>query len=188
MLGGNCLTEPLFLLFPQGILLSRLQTPSINIQTQCTWLAEVDFVFPGIPTTSETSGLSLYSRKESKYRKYITYSIEILTFSFSRGVNNAILDTYQLKSLDGLVEFDASRMKLHRRNGKLYVSVDWGNQYNDTSIYPRVKPDSEDNFDNFPFRLPYDHVLSCLGFVFDDSPFHEYVSIGYLHVAVFPPP
>jgi hypothetical protein len=90
----------------------------------------------------------------------------------TRGLNNNILDTYQLKSLDGLLEFDVKRLGLVKRNGKLYASVRWGEEYNDTSLYPRVKPENEDNFANFPFRLPYDHVISCLGWKFDNSFLH----------------
>ncbi|CAG0916793.1 unnamed protein product [Notodromas monacha] len=90
-----------------------------------------------------------------------------------RGLNNAIVDTYQLKSLDGLLEFDVNRLTLSKKNGRLYAAVNWGDKYNDTSLYPRVKPQSEDNFANFPFRSPYDHVISCLGWKFDGSFLHE---------------
>ncbi|CAG0902198.1 unnamed protein product [Darwinula stevensoni] len=99
------------------------------------------------------------------------------------GVNNAIVDTYQLKSLDGLLEGDINRFKLIRKNGKIYVTPDFDGQYNTANLL-RVKPDGENAIDNFPLRLPYDHVIACLGFVVDGSIFHKLslVSLGKVRV------
>ena len=41
-------------------------------------------------------------------------------FSF-RAVNNGLLDTYQLKSLDGLLEASVEEMVIEKRDGKLFV-------------------------------------------------------------------
>ena len=70
-----------------------------------------------------------------------------------RGVNNGILDTYQLKSLDGLLEGDLSELKLFPEGHKVKVNI--------TGV----------TFDNFALRESYDSVIRCLGFTFDDSLF-----------------
>ncbi|KAF7658077.1 hypothetical protein LDENG_00017590 [Lucifuga dentata] len=112
-----------------------------------------------------------------------------------RAVNNELLDTYQLKSLDGLadgsleavaiVQQKESERSSRRTNSKrrasgkerrarLYVtlaelldSTNWKN-----SSTPRLDdvlagfPD-----DNFALRQPYDRVIRCLGFRFNFSIF-----------------
>jgi len=51
-----------------------------------------------------------------------------------------LLDTYQLKSLDGVIEVPVERMRIRRRNGKYYVFVD-GHElsYSDTLPYSNGK-------------------------------------------------
>lgn len=71
-----------------------------------------------------------------------------------RAVNNGPLDTYQLKSLDGLAETDLStEIKFQTKNGKIQLTADG------------------DYFDNFSMRESYDMIIRCLGFTFDDSLF-----------------
>lgn len=71
-----------------------------------------------------------------------------------RAVNNGPLDTYQLKSMDGIAEVDLSReMKFHAKNGKIHLTA------------------NDDFFDNFSLRDSYDMIIRCLGFTFDDSLF-----------------
>ena len=59
--------------------------------------------------------------------KYIDiYSIlKITCHSCFRAINNGLLDTYQLKSLDGLLEAAVEDMVLERRNGRIYVQFPW---------------------------------------------------------------
>ncbi|KAF2354889.1 FAD/NAD(P)-binding domain [Trinorchestia longiramus] len=45
-----------------------------------------------------------------------------------RAVNNGLLDTYQLKSLDGLLEADVQDLVLSRRAGKLAVTLPWDHE------------------------------------------------------------
>ncbi|XP_031575039.1 FAD-dependent oxidoreductase domain-containing protein 2-like [Actinia tenebrosa] len=71
-----------------------------------------------------------------------------------RAVNNEVLDTYQLKSLDGLLEVPVEIMAIRKKNNKLYI---------DTTIGKGA--------DNFAIREPYDRVIRCMGFKFDDSIF-----------------
>ena len=81
-----------------------------------------------------------------------------------RAVNNGLLDTYQLKSLDGLVEASINtQIVVIKHNGKYYVDAHGGSGrvINNTGIGP----------DNFAIRDPYDRILSCLGFKFDFSIF-----------------
>ncbi|KAI8734901.1 FAD-dependent oxidoreductase domain-containing protein 2 [Biomphalaria glabrata] len=77
-----------------------------------------------------------------------------------RAVNNAVLDTYQLKSLDGLFEMHVdTEMKLIQKGGKIYL------------------PEVDDELITAPFERtilePYDVVIRALGFIFDTSPFYN---------------
>lgn len=75
-----------------------------------------------------------------------------------RAVNNAVLDTYQLKSLDAVLEAPIEEIQVIKRNGKLYlVTTD----------------DEESAIDNFAMREPYDRIIRCLGFNFDSSIFKK---------------
>ncbi|XP_076458503.1 FAD-dependent oxidoreductase domain-containing protein 2-like [Babylonia areolata] len=79
-----------------------------------------------------------------------------------RAVNVALLDTYQLKSLDGILAGqDTSRLEIRQEGDKVTV---------------RIRPDQgqdQDAKDNSAFREPYDKVIRCLGFVFDTSIFRN---------------
>ena len=78
-------------------------------------------------------------------------------------MNNALLDTYQLKSLDGVLEAPMEEVRIVKRGDKLYLE-----------LYDQGKPDEEsdaDLFDNFALREPYDRVIRCLGWEFDDRIF-----------------
>ena len=68
-----------------------------------------------------------------------------------RAVNNNILDTYQLKSQNAIL--NASIEKIKNKNGKFEVLVSYSNA-NDETEY-----------------LLYDRVITCTGFRFDDSIF-----------------
>ena len=73
-----------------------------------------------------------------------------------RAVNNNILDTYQLKSLDGVLEGDLEDVTFFREDGRIYIAVAGGNA------------------ENFALREGYDFVIRCLGFVFNNTIFHKY--------------
>ena len=70
-----------------------------------------------------------------------------------RAVNNNILDTYQLKSQNAIL--DASIDKIERKNGKFIVSVS----------YTHADGEKQD--------IAYDRVITCTGFRFDDSIFDQ---------------
>ena len=71
-----------------------------------------------------------------------------------RGVNNEVLDSYQLKSLDGVIEGPLQDMSLRRKGDKITVGL------------------REDlPYDNFALRQDYDCVIRCLGWTFDDTLF-----------------
>ena len=72
------------------------------------------------------------------------------------GVNNGLLDTYQLKSLDGIVEGRLDEVRLHKQGDHIYIKLD-----NITTN------------DNFALRNKYDAVIRCLGFKFDTSIFNR---------------
>ncbi|CAL1532638.1 unnamed protein product [Lymnaea stagnalis] len=81
-----------------------------------------------------------------------------------RSINNNILDTFLLKSLDGITFLDLEDVSLHERGGKYYVIVDGhylGSEYSRTNIP-----------DNFALRGGYDVVIRCTGFTFDASIFN----------------
>ncbi|KAM8952479.1 FAD-dependent oxidoreductase domain-containing protein 2 [Pelodytes ibericus] len=97
-----------------------------------------------------------------------------------RAINNGLLDTYQLKSLDGLLEGDLSDLAIVRdRNSKLYVThkhyLKMGIIKNHTDTFPQDLP--EDDLDNFAAREPYDRVIRCLGWKFDFSIFDSSVRL-----------
>ncbi|KAM4722839.1 FAD-dependent oxidoreductase domain-containing protein 2 [Rhinophrynus dorsalis] len=99
-----------------------------------------------------------------------------------RAINNGLLDTYQLKSLDGLLEGDLSDLALVRDGaGKLYVThkhylkKNTDSEINDTDTRPTFLP--QDVLDNFAARDPYDRVIRCLGWRFDFSIFDRSVKL-----------
>ncbi|XP_053577353.1 FAD-dependent oxidoreductase domain-containing protein 2 isoform X2 [Bombina bombina] len=99
-----------------------------------------------------------------------------------RAINNGLLDTYQLKSLDGLLEGDLSDLALVRDEaGKVYVSHrhylrrDTEPAGNKTGITLSTLP--QDDLDNFAAREPYDRVIRCLGWSFDFSIFDRSVKL-----------
>ncbi|XP_060079934.1 FAD-dependent oxidoreductase domain-containing protein 2-like [Ylistrum balloti] len=78
-----------------------------------------------------------------------------------RAVNNGLLDTYQLKSLDGLMEFgNVTAFRVVSEGGKLFLR----DRENSTAGHP---------FDNDPLNTPYDKIIRCLGFMFDKSIFNN---------------
>lgn len=98
-----------------------------------------------------------------------------------RAVNNNLLDTYQLKSLDGLLEASVEDMVLERRDGQIFVQFPWDNDsraHLQEAAKGQPQPQEEEeeritenHFDNFSLREGYDLVLRCLGFKFDFSIF-----------------
>ena len=91
----------------------------------------------------------------------------MLAFAFLlhfRAVNNALLDTYQLKSLDAVLETPVSDINLLKDDkGRLYVRSH--DVHETDGIFSE--------HDNSAVREPYDIVIRCLGFDFDDSLFHR---------------
>lgn len=87
-----------------------------------------------------------------------------------RAVNNGILDTYQLKSLDALLEAPIEEIAVIKKDGKLFVDAFDGSGEN---VVTTDLPISESGQapDNFAVREPYDRIIRCLGFKFDFSVF-----------------
>ncbi|MEQ2193877.1 hypothetical protein XENOCAPTIV_016811, partial [Xenoophorus captivus] len=124
----------------------------------------------------------------SKMRRKNTSAL----FTYSRAVNNELLDTYQLKSLDGLVEAHledvviSKQEKSSRRSGvkdaeiraKLYLGLRKYMQNSDERNGSNASREElqVDHIDNFPLRKPYDRVIRCLGFRFNFSIFDRYRS------------
>ncbi|XP_029943197.1 FAD-dependent oxidoreductase domain-containing protein 2-like isoform X3 [Salarias fasciatus] len=102
-----------------------------------------------------------------------------------RAVNNELIDTYQLKSLDGLVESRLEKIVIARKkdNGasrsggkrkekteQLYLTLKkYVNVKNSSDVTREELPSH--HIDNFPMRKPYDRVIRCLGFRFNFSIF-----------------
>ncbi|GCB79861.1 hypothetical protein scyTo_0019622 [Scyliorhinus torazame] len=93
-----------------------------------------------------------------------------------RAVNNAMLDTYQLKSLDGLLERDLENIAIIQDSkGKLHLRLRY--QYDEIKASENGSSNSTDQrllyqeIDNFSVREPYDRVIRCLGWKFDFSIF-----------------
>ena len=75
-----------------------------------------------------------------------------------RAINNGLLDTYQLKSLDGVLEAPVEEMVLSRDGDKIHLGI-------------KDEDDPESDYDNFALRENYDRVIRCLGFSFDNGIF-----------------
>ncbi|CAF0906344.1 unnamed protein product [Didymodactylos carnosus] len=74
-----------------------------------------------------------------------------------RAINNQILDSYQLKSLDALLETDLREHALRRRvDGKI-------------QLIEKPRNNSNILYNNRQTSLGYDRVIRCLGFKFDKS-------------------
>uniref|UniRef100_A0A6Q2WX33 FAD-dependent oxidoreductase domain containing 2 n=1 Tax=Esox lucius TaxID=8010 RepID=A0A6Q2WX33_ESOLU len=111
-----------------------------------------------------------------------------------RAVNNELLDTYQLKSLDGLVEGGLEDIAIvkngederkhsgrkkqrcssgKKRRGQFYLTLaellEHPDGKNSTKITAANLPVYHN--DNFSLRQPYDRVIRCLGFRFNFSIF-----------------
>nr|KAG5709720.1 hypothetical protein BaRGS_027745 [Batillaria attramentaria] len=91
-----------------------------------------------------------------------TNLIHVLSGSRVRAVNNALLDTYQLKSLDGFIEGPLMKIVLKKVGDKILPDGLEG-----TVVSKVFKTE------NFPLREFYDKVIRCLGFTFDDSVFQS---------------
>ncbi|XP_008108857.1 FAD-dependent oxidoreductase domain-containing protein 2 [Anolis carolinensis] len=94
-----------------------------------------------------------------------------------RAINNGLLDTYQLKSLDGLLEGDLEDLVLIKdENGKLKITLRFylensNRSEGETVLFP------QDKLDNFAARAPYDRAIRCLGWKFDFSIFDKSVRL-----------
>ncbi|XP_068192921.1 FAD-dependent oxidoreductase domain-containing protein 2 isoform X2 [Antennarius striatus] len=101
-----------------------------------------------------------------------------------RAVNNELLDTYQLKSLDGIAEVKLNKIAITQlidqgvtsgemKKRKLYLAVNkyiqGQKQKNSSSVTGEELPGYY--VDNFAMRKPYDRVIGCLGFRFNFSIF-----------------
>lgn len=133
-----------------------------------------------------------YHQNPRHCQRFVSVSVSSLCSGRFRAVNNELLDTYQLKSLDGLVEAGLERITIvqqHKRSrrrsgggggqekkGQLYVTL---NKY----LEDEAQKNSSDvtaadlpgyHIDNFSMRKPYDRVIRCLGFRFNFSIFDRY--------------
>ncbi|XP_078577252.1 FAD-dependent oxidoreductase domain-containing protein 2-like isoform X2 [Branchiostoma floridae x Branchiostoma japonicum] len=77
-----------------------------------------------------------------------------------RAINNGLIDTYQLKALDGVLYTDINNMQVIKQGDRFSVRL-----VNDT--------EHRGLHDNFAARSPYDVIIRALGFHFDASIFHR---------------
>lgn len=97
----------------------------------------------------------------------------LMAFSLGpRAINNGLLDTYQLKSLDGLLESDLTDLAIVKdHEGKFHVTLKFFLEENNQSA--EAIPLPQDDNDNFAMRVAYDRVIRCLGWNFDFSIFNK---------------
>ncbi|NXP11166.1 FXRD2 protein, partial [Thinocorus orbignyianus] len=87
-----------------------------------------------------------------------------------RAINNGLLDTYQLKSLDGLLEGELEDLAIVKdKKGKLHITLRFYLENRNTSAGFDSITLPQDELDNFATRAPYDRVIRCLGWKFDFS-------------------
>lgn len=90
-----------------------------------------------------------------------------------RAVNNELLDTYQLKSLDGVLEASISEVSIVKQpDGKMLLKV-----HNEDGM--QMDEEEESDYDNFAMREPYDRIIRCLGFSFDTDIFNSTLKISH---------
>ena len=75
-----------------------------------------------------------------------------------RGVNNELLDSYQLKSLDGVIEGPLSDVIIEKHDDSRFS----------------VKQKNSSSAENFALRQPYDVIIRCLGWKFDKTLFNRW--------------
>ncbi|KAM9671682.1 FAD-dependent oxidoreductase domain-containing protein 2 [Trichechus inunguis] len=89
-----------------------------------------------------------------------------------RAINNGLLDTYQLKSLDGLLESDLEDLAIVKdHEGKLHITLKFLLEEANQSAEAIALP--QDDNDNFALRVAYDRVIGCLGWNFNFSIFNS---------------
>ena len=98
---------------------------------------------------------------EKSKRKCLSNESFFFSFLLERTLNNEILDTYQLKSLDALLELDLLQYELHRRNDD--------GRFQLIRKLPRQTTTNEEREQT----TSYDQVIRCLGFKFDTSIWHR---------------
>lgn len=79
-------------------------------------------------------------------------------------MNNDLLDTYQLKSLDAVLEAPLELIQIVKDEKKFRVRTALDHKTADNDSL-------SSGFDNFAMREPYDRVIRCLGFKFNGSLF-----------------
>ncbi|XP_006156574.1 FAD-dependent oxidoreductase domain-containing protein 2 [Tupaia chinensis] len=91
-----------------------------------------------------------------------------------RAINNGLLDTYQLKSLDGLLESDLADLAILKdREGKFHITLKYFLEEDNTNQSADSISLPQDDNDNFAMRVAYDRVIRCLGWNFDFSIFNK---------------
>lgn len=99
-----------------------------------------------------------------------SFSLSYVLLFFCRAINNGLLDTYQLKSLDGLLEGDLEDLAIVKdKKGKLHITLRFYLENRNTSADIDSITLPQDELDNFATRAPYDRVIRCLGWKFDFS-------------------
>lgn len=78
-----------------------------------------------------------------------------------RAVNNDILDTYQLKTLDGFLDIDLNDIELIKKNNKFFLAP------------------KHSGLNQQQARIGYDKVIRCLGFKFDFSIFNDSMKFSH---------
>ena len=93
-----------------------------------------------------------------------------------RAINNNLLDTYQLKSLDAALEGNVEDLIISKTGDKLLVSFQPEDKIINSSVDLQTwSQDMMESWDNFALRDPYDRIIRCLGFTYDPSLFKQYV-------------
>ncbi|XP_078658664.1 FAD-dependent oxidoreductase domain-containing protein 2-like isoform X2 [Branchiostoma floridae x Branchiostoma belcheri] len=99
-----------------------------------------------------TNYIHLFSRSRVKLAWETHYVGDL------RAVNNGLIDTYQLKALDGVLYTDINNMQVTKHGDQFNIKL-----VNDT--------EHRGLHDNSAARAPYDVIIRALGFHFDDSIF-----------------
>lgn len=123
-----------------------------------------------------------YECLKSQWNCCLNLLIYVFFPPFSRAVNNDLIDTYQLKSLNGLVENNMEDLAIIQQGGKklskkkrfyllskhLYENL---KEMNSTALVKEVLQKHKKERETFFWQKPYDRVIQCTGFRFNFSIF-----------------
>jgi thioredoxin reductase len=127
----------------------------------------------GFETAANIVGTTSFIHMASRSRIKMAYQTHYV--GDLRAINDDLIDTYQLKSLDGQTEIsDTDESKFITKDGKKYiVPINFDGNFTNKEVSPG-------------YFFPYDSIIRCTGFKFDFSPFDDSTKPDQIFKKKFP--